>query len=164
MFHAYAVSIMCDRQATPAHRHQLEVVEVAVGTVAGALERLIDAQARRAHAVRDVDDARELLELPEQLLRHQAVVAGARGHSAPAGDKRDEGKIGQEQAAKRGHGCGVLHGRGAGATWPGVACACRASSVGGRGSGVGATIARLKAWQTWRPLYVIGVWSTHPAR
>jgi hypothetical protein len=67
------------REPEAAHRDQLECLEVAVCTAARALERLLYAQARRAYAVRYVDDARQLLELPEELLRDQRAIAGARG-------------------------------------------------------------------------------------
>jgi hypothetical protein len=57
------------------YRDQLECLKVAVAASARAPERLLDAQAGGAYAVRDVDDARQFLELPEELLRDERIIA-----------------------------------------------------------------------------------------
>lgn len=59
-----------------AHRDQLECLKVAICTAARALKRLLYAQSGCAYAVRYVDDAREFLELPEELLRDQRAIGG----------------------------------------------------------------------------------------
>ena len=56
--------------------YQLELLKVAVGAAAGALEGLLDAQTSRSHAVGNIDNARQLLQLPEELLRDQGLIAG----------------------------------------------------------------------------------------
>jgi hypothetical protein len=57
------------------YRDQLECLKVAVAASARAPERLLDAQAGGAYTVRDVDDARQFLELPEELLRDERIIA-----------------------------------------------------------------------------------------
>jgi uncharacterized protein YecE (DUF72 family) len=59
-----------------AYRDQLESLKVAVGAVARAAERLLYAQTGCAYAVRDVYDARELLQLPEEVLQDQSGIVG----------------------------------------------------------------------------------------
>ena len=58
------------------HRHQLERLKVAVPTATRALEWLLYAQSSCAYTIRYIDDAREFLELPEEGLRDQAIIAG----------------------------------------------------------------------------------------
>lgn len=58
------------------HSDQLESFQVAVCTAAGAREGLLYAQASCAYTVGYVDDARQLLELPEESLGHDAGIAG----------------------------------------------------------------------------------------
>jgi len=81
-----------------AHRHQLERVEVAVRTAARAAERLLDAQAGGAYAVRDVDDAGEFLKLPEERLGDERGVGRA---GRMAADRSCSGE--QEEADSSGH-------------------------------------------------------------
>jgi hypothetical protein len=57
------------------YRDQLERLKVAVAASARAPERLLDAQAGSAYTVRDVDDARQFLEFPKELLRYERVIA-----------------------------------------------------------------------------------------
>jgi hypothetical protein len=77
VFHAYIlISYATPRLDESTHRNQLKRVEVAIAAVARALEGLLYAQSSCAHAVRDVDDARQLLELPEELLRDQCAISG----------------------------------------------------------------------------------------
>ena len=63
------------RMQRATYRNQLERLEVSVAAVACARERLLYAQASCAYTVGYVDDAREFLELPEERLRDQRVIA-----------------------------------------------------------------------------------------
>jgi hypothetical protein len=58
------------------HCYKLEAFKVGVCAAAGALEGLLNTQASSSNAVRYIDYAREFLQLPEELLRNQGVVAG----------------------------------------------------------------------------------------
>lgn len=117
MFHALVLSVHADHGALhrATHRDQLKRLKVTVCTAAGALEGLLDAQAGRAHAVGDVDYARKFLELPEELLRYQAVVAGVVHErllwrivtAARSGGKDD--KTVQDEAEDGGHGGSLSH-------------------------------------------------------
>jgi hypothetical protein len=94
---------------------QLERLKVAVSAATGAPERLLDAQAGGAYAVRDVDDARELLELPEELLRDERVIGASlserllrriAAHSSQGGGYHE---IIEKEAYSSGHGWGLSH-------------------------------------------------------
>jgi hypothetical protein len=58
------------------YRDQLERLKVAIGAATGALKRLLYAQTSCAYTIRNVDDAREFLQLPEELLGDERVIAG----------------------------------------------------------------------------------------
>jgi hypothetical protein len=99
---------------------QLERLKVAVPAATGAPERLLDAQAGGADAVCDVDDARELLELPEELLRDERVIGAwllerllrrVTAHASQGGDYREAM---EEEAYSSGHGWSLSHRRGRG--------------------------------------------------
>lgn len=96
------------------YRNQLERLEVAVAAAARALERLLYAQSSCAHAVRDIDDARQLLELPEEALRDQRAVAGPaerlllRRIAAHAGYRGKKHETMEYEAHDSGH-VGVYH-------------------------------------------------------
>jgi hypothetical protein len=97
------------------YRDQLERLKVAVCTAARAPEGLLDAQPSGAYAVRYVDDAREFLELPEELLRDERVIGGTvherllyrmAAHSSQEGDYHETT---EEKAYSSGHGGGLSH-------------------------------------------------------
>lgn len=92
-------------RADTAHRDQLERVEVAVRTAARAAERLLDAQAGGAYAVRDVDDAGEFLKLPEERLGDERGVARAGRMAADrnCGGEQEERTGTDEEAYSSGH-------------------------------------------------------------
>jgi hypothetical protein len=97
-----------------AYRDQLERVEVAVGTAARAAERLLDAQASGAYAVRDVDDAGEFLELPEERLGDERGVARAgrmAAHRSCRGgeEEEEEERTGAEAEAEAEEACSSGH-------------------------------------------------------
>ena len=101
------------------HGHQFKVLKVLVAAVAGAAERLLDAQAGGAHAVGDVDYAGELLELEEELAADGGIVAGCewslrlrlrlRLREDTTADEDEEGEHVGEEAESAGHGQVVLH-------------------------------------------------------
>ena len=98
------ISTVCDIDTAginaATHLDQLKRLKVAIRTAACALEGLLDAQACRADTVGYVDDARQFLELPEQLLRDDGVIARPaeqwllRGMALGASDRRGrEGEV-----------------------------------------------------------------------
>lgn len=97
------------------HCYKLEALKVAVRAAAGALEGFLDAQTCRANAVGDVDYAREFLQLPEELLRDQGVIAGMvdeRLLCRVAMAARDSGEYHetvQDEAEDGGHGGSLSH-------------------------------------------------------
>jgi hypothetical protein len=66
------------------------------------LEGLLDTQAGRAYAVGNVDDARELFKLPEQVLGDERVIAAEEGsrrvHCQHDGSE-NKGKLDEEKTA-----------------------------------------------------------------
>lgn len=81
---------------------ELKGLQVRVRTAACTLERLLNAQASRADAVGDVDDARELLELPEEAGRDQAIV-GRLAQERKLGRMGDSHSARQQKAAEGAH-------------------------------------------------------------
>ena len=104
MFHVYTdQSGRLQSAVWATYRHQLKVLEVLVATVARACKGLLDAQSSGADAVGYVDDARQFLELEEELAR-DGVIAGQQ-RSLGRGPKTvaDEDQQTKDEAGEGGH-------------------------------------------------------------
>jgi hypothetical protein len=111
-----AISAACDQMPKAStYRDQLKRLKVAVAAAARAPERLLNAQTSRAYAVRDVDDAREFLQLPKQLLGDECVIGGPvherllRRIAADSSQRGEYHEIVEKKAQSSGHGSGLSH-------------------------------------------------------
>lgn len=90
---------------------QFKVLKVSVRAAACTLERLLYAQTSRAYTVRDVDDARQFLQLPEEFLGDGGAIIG----SSSEGNLRLTGltprQQGQRDGATEKGGAKDAHGR-----------------------------------------------------
>jgi hypothetical protein len=94
---------------------QARSFQVGVCAAAGALEGLLNTQASSSNAVRYIDYAREFLQLPEELLRNQGVVAGVDERllclvamaASNGGEYHDA--VQEDEAEDGGHGVSLSH-------------------------------------------------------
>jgi hypothetical protein len=92
---------------------ELEALKVDVAAAAQTFEGLLNTQAGGAYTVGDVDDARELLELPKEGLGDERVIARRSRRGTRAASGRDEDDEVHECVEERGHErplpCDYLH-------------------------------------------------------
>jgi hypothetical protein len=72
------------------YRNELKALKVDIAAAAQTFEGLLDTQTGGAYAVGDIDDARELLELPKEGLGDERVIARRCRMSTRAASGRDE--------------------------------------------------------------------------